>query len=126
MAALPTMLKGDTAMTPILFIKLLRDMRTIWSRIVLMVVAMSVTLIVFSAVLYARGITNREFPRAYLSTDPASATILFERGLDAEKMAAIAAEARKQPGIIDAAVRIQFTLQVQQEDGGWRSSPLQL
>ena len=119
------MLKGDAAMTPLLFVKLLRDLRTIWPRIVLMILAMSFTLIVFSGVFYTRGITGREMPRAYLSTNPASATILFEGGLDADQMAVIAAEARKQPGIIDAAARTQFTLQVQQE-GGWGPNPLQI
>ncbi|HEX9387214.1 MAG TPA: FtsX-like permease family protein [Anaerolineales bacterium] len=115
-------------MTPILFIKLLRDMQTIWPRIVLMVIAMSVTLIVFSGVLYTRGITGRETSRSYLSTNPASATILFERGIDAEEMAAIAAAARKQSGIINAAPRTQFTLQTKQEGGreAWGPSPLQI
>lgn len=113
-------------MTRLLFIKLLRDLQGAWARIVLMVVAMSITLVVFSGVLYTRGITGREIPRGYLSTNPASATILFERGLDADKMAAIAAEARKQPGIIDATPRTQFTLQIQQEGGGWGPNPLQI
>lgn len=113
-------------MTPLLFIKLLRDLQTIWPRIVLMILAMSFTLVIFSGVLYTRGITGREMPRAYLSTNPASATILFERGLDADEMAAVAAEARKQPGIIDAAARTQFTLQIQQEGGGWGPNPLQI
>jgi len=126
MAASPTKLNDEAAMTPLLFVKLLRDLRTIWDRIVLMILAMSVTLIVFSGVFYTRGIIGREMPRAYLSTDPASATILFKRGLDADQMEAIAAEARRQPGIIDAAVRTQLTLQVQQEGGGWGPYPLQI
>jgi len=91
-----------------------------------MILAMSVTLIVFSGVLYSYGIANREIPRAYLSTNPASATIIFNQRLDADQMAAIAADARKQPGIIDAAARTQFTLQVQQEGGGWGPNPLQI
>ncbi len=128
MAASLMILKGDAGMTPILFIKLLRDMQTIWPRIVLMVIAMSVTLIVFSGVLYTRGITGRETSRSYLSTNPASATILFERGIDAEEMAAIAAAARKQSGIINAAPRTQFTLQTKQEGGreAWGPNPLQI
>lgn len=113
-------------MTPLLFVKLLRDMQTIWPRIVLMIVAMCVTLIVFSGVLYTRGITGREIERSYLNTNPASATILFERGLDASQMATIAGEARKQPGIVNATPRTQLTLQVQQEGGGWGPNPLQI
>ncbi len=113
-------------MTRLLFVKLLRDLRGTWARIVLMIVAMSITLIMFSGVLYTWGVTGREMPRAYLSTDPASATIWLERGLNADEMAAIAAEARKQPGIIDATSRTQLTLQVQQEGGGWGPNPLQI
>ena len=112
-------------MTRLLYIKLLRDVRATWARLVLMVVAMSVTLVVFSGVLYVRGITGREIPRAYLSTSPASATILFKRALDASTMAAIAAEARMQPGIIDAAPRTQLTLQIQ-KGGRWGPNPIQI
>src|SRR5688500_16484497 len=107
--------KSDDAMTRLLFIKLLRDMESLWPRIVLMIAAMSITLIVFSGVLYTRGVTGREMPGAYLSTSPASATILLERKLDAGQMASIATEVRKQPGVINATARTQFTLQVQQE-----------
>jgi len=113
-------------MTRLLFVKLLRDMRLTWPRIVLMILAMSVTLVVFSGVLYTRGVTGREIRRAYLSTSPASATILFDRRLDLDRMKAIAAEARKQPGIIDTAVRTQLTLQVQQKGGEWGPYPLQI
>jgi putative ABC transport system permease protein len=41
-------------------------------------------------------------------------------------MAAIAADARTRPGIIDATARTQLTLQVQQEGGGWGPNPLQI
>jgi putative ABC transport system permease protein len=125
-------------MTPLLFTKLLRDLRTIWPRIVLMIIAMSITLMMFSAIVYTWGVTSREIRRAYLSTNPASATLLFERGLDAEQMAVIAASARTRPGIIDAAARTQLTLQVRQDEGlprrsreaakagGWGANPLQI
>jgi putative ABC transport system permease protein len=113
-------------MTRLLFVKLLRDLRGTWERIALMILAMSVTLVVLGGVLYTRGIVAREMPRAYLSTGPASATIHFEPALSAGQMAAIAAEARSRPGIIDAATRTQLTLQVQQEGGGWGPYPLQI
>jgi putative ABC transport system permease protein len=113
-------------MTSLLYTKLLRDLRASWPRIVLMILALSTTLVMFSGVLYTRGITGREMPRAYMSTNPASATLLFERGIDADRMATITAEVRKQPGVIDAAARTQLTLQVQQEGGGWGPNPLQL
>ncbi|MFZ5643222.1 MAG: FtsX-like permease family protein [Bacillota bacterium] len=113
-------------MTRLLFVKLFRDLRGTWERIVLMILALSITLVIFSAVLYTWGTTGREMQRAYLSTNPASATILFERGLDADQMEVIATEVRKQPGIIDAAARTQLTLQVQQKGGGWGPNPLQI
>ncbi|RWI36102.1 FtsX-like permease family protein [Mesorhizobium sp.] len=113
-------------MTRLLFIKLIRDLRTIWPRILLMIVAMSLTLAMFSGISYTWGITGRETLRSYSSTNPASATILFERGLDADKMAAIAKEAGKQPGIIDAAPRAQHKLQIFQEGGRWEPNPLQI
>jgi putative ABC transport system permease protein len=113
-------------MTPLLFIKLLRDLRTIRFRVVLMIVAMSITVVMFSAILYTWGVTRREIPRAYLSTNPASATMLLQRPLSPDDTADIVAEARKQPGIIEAAARTQFTLQVQQDGGRWGPNPLQI
>jgi putative ABC transport system permease protein len=114
-------------MTRLLFIKLLRDMQAIWPRIALMIIAMTVTLIVFSGVLYTRGITGREMKRGYLSTNPASATILFEDRLDAEKMENIVAEVRKQPEIIAATFRTQFTLPLQEQGSeAWGSVPIQI
>jgi len=117
---------GDATMTPILFIKLLRDLRGTWARIVLMILALSITLVVFSAVLYIWGISAREIPRDYLSTKPASATILIEGGLDADQTMAIGSEVRKQPGIIAATLRTQFKVLIQDEDGSWSPYPLQI
>jgi putative ABC transport system permease protein len=113
-------------MTCLLVVKLLRDLRATWTRVVLMVVAISVSLVVFSAVLYTCGIADREISRGYLSTNPASATVLLDRGVDAGQMAAIAAEARTRPGIIDATARTQFTTQIQHAGGRWRANPLQI
>lgn len=113
-------------MTRLLFVKLRRDLATIWPRIILMILAMTVTLIMFSGVVYTWGIAGREIRRAYVSTNPASATILLEHGLDAVRMASIAADARTQPGIIDAAPRTQLILQVQEDGGGWGPTPLQI
>jgi putative ABC transport system permease protein len=91
-----------------LAVKLRRDLRATWSRIVMMVIAIAVGLTVFSAVLYAWSTITRETEKAYLSTEPASATILLNRGIDAQQMAAIAAEARRRPGVIEATGRSQF------------------
>lgn len=113
-------------MTRLLFVKLLRDMRGTWGRIVLMVLALSITMVMFSGVLYTWGIASRDISSAYLGTNPASATILFEPERSVEDMAAIAAEARKRPGVIDTAARTQFTLQVQKKGGGWAANTLQI
>jgi len=113
-------------MTRLLFVKLLRDLRGTWARIVLMILALSITVVMFSAVLYIWGISAREMPRDYLSTNPASATILLEGDRDGDQLAAISAEARTQPGIIDATWRTQFKILIQGRDGGWSPYPLQI
>jgi putative ABC transport system permease protein len=99
-------------MTSLLTVKLRRDLRAAWPRFAMMAVAIAVSLTVFSAVLYAWSTISRETERAYLSTEPASATILLDRGVDAERMNAIAAEARKRPGVLEATARTQFTSEV--------------
>jgi putative ABC transport system permease protein len=98
--------------TSLLTVKLRRDLRATWPRLALMAVAIAVSLTVFSAVLYAWSTISRETERAYLSTEPASATILLDRGVDAERMKAIAAEARTRPGVLEATGRSQLTTEV--------------
>jgi putative ABC transport system permease protein len=99
-------------MSGMLTVKLRRDLRATWPRLAMMAVAIAVSLTVFSAVLYAWSTITRETERAYLSTEPASATILLDRGVDAERMKAIAAEARTRPGVLEATGRTQFTTEV--------------
>jgi putative ABC transport system permease protein len=111
--------------TSLLRVKLRRDLRASWSRFVLMVIAIAVSLTVFGGVLLAWAASNRETEQAYLSTEPASATILLDRPIDAEQMAAIAARARSRPGVIQAAGRTQFTGEVQ-VNGRLRENPLQV
>ena len=112
-------------MTGLLGVKLRRDLRVTWPRIALMMVAIAVSLIAFSTVLYAWSTIGRETERAYLSTEPASASIRFLPALDAEEMAAVAAGARTRPGVIEATGRSQFTTQVV-VDGREREIPLQV
>jgi putative ABC transport system permease protein len=107
-----------------LTVKLRRDLRATWPRIVMMVAAIAVGLTVFGAVLYAWSTITRETEKAYLSTEPASATILLNEGIDAEQMAAIAADARTRPGVIEASGRTQFTTDVR-VDGEERDNRLQ-
>jgi len=110
----------------LLTVKLRRDLRATWARIVLMVVAIAVSLTVFSAALYAWSASARQTEQAYLSTEPASATISFGPGVDAEEMAVIAAEARTRPGVIEATGRTQFSGRIQDNAGRWRDNALQV
>jgi len=106
-------------------VKLRRDLRASWSRFVLMAVAITVSLTVFGGVLTAWAAIGRETRGAYMSTEPASATIVLDSGIDVEKMAAIAAEAQKRPGVIAATGRTQFGTEVE-VNGQPRVSPLQV
>ncbi len=112
-------------MTSLLTVKLRRDLRATWSRFLLMVIAIAVSLTAFGGVLCAWAASSRETSSAYLSTEPASATILLDRAIDAEQMAAIAAQARGRPGVIEAAGRNQFTSEVE-VNGRLRDIPLQV
>ena len=112
-------------MSGLLTVKLRRDLRGSWSRFALMVVAIAVSLTVFGGVLYAWGAMGRESNRAYMSTEPASATILLDKAIDAERLAAITAQARSRPGVIEATGRTQFTGEVQ-VNGRSRELPLQV
>jgi putative ABC transport system permease protein len=68
---------------------------------------------------------GRETGDAYLSTEPASATILLDEPIDAGQMAAIATEARERPGVVEATGRTQFDSDVE-VDGRPREIPLQV
>ena len=112
-------------MTSLLTVKLRRDLRATWPRFLLMVIAIAVSLTAFSGVLYAWSASARETRSAYLSTEPASATILLDRPIDAGQMAAIAAEVRRRPGVIEATGRTQFTSEIE-VNGRLRDIPLQV
>ncbi len=112
-------------MTSLLAVKLRRDLRATWSRLLMMVIAIAVSLTVFGGVLLAWAGLGRESTNAYLGTEPASATIVLEEPIDAEQMAAIAVEARTRPGVIEATGRTQFTGAVT-VNGSLRESPLQV
>lgn len=107
-----------------LAVKLRRDLRASWPRFALMMVALAVSLTVFGGILSAWAIASRETGGAYLSTEPASATIVLEDGVDTETMADIAAEARQRPQVIEATGRTQFTSEVE-VDGEPGTVPLQ-
>jgi putative ABC transport system permease protein len=111
--------------TSLLTVKLLRDLRATWRRLALMVIAIAISLTVFGGVLFAWAATGRETGGAYTSTEPASATILLDQAVDADKMATIAAKARTRPGVIEATGRTQFTGDVE-VNGRARDIPLQV
>src|SRR5215207_1781422 len=108
-----------------MLVKLRRDLRASWSRFALMVVAIAVSLTVFGGVLFAWSATGRETSNAYTSTEPASATILLDRAIDARQMSGITAEVRKRPGVIEATGRTQFDSDIQ-VNGQSRDIPLQV
>jgi putative ABC transport system permease protein len=111
--------------TSLLTVKLLRDVRATWSRLLMMVIAIAVSLTVFGGVLFAWAALGRETANAYLSTEPASATILLDQPIGVEQMAAIAAEVRTRPGVIEATGRTQFTGEIE-VNGASRGSRLQV
>ncbi|HYF95862.1 MAG TPA: FtsX-like permease family protein [Symbiobacteriaceae bacterium] len=99
-------------MTSLLAVKLHRDLRATWSPFLLMVIAIAVSLTVFGGVLAAWATTGRETGSTYMGTEPASATIVFDRGVSTEQMASLAAAVRTRPGVIAATGRTQFTGEV--------------
>jgi putative ABC transport system permease protein len=109
----------------LLGVKLRRDLRASWPRFALMVVALAVSLTVFGGMLFAWATAGRETSGAYMSTEPASATVVLDEPVDGERMAAIVAEARTRPQVIEATGRTQFDTEVQ-VNGQPRTIPLQV
>src|SRR5919109_5639351 len=114
------MLKAEAAMTPRLFVKLLRDIQTSWERIVMMVLAISASLIVFSGMWYARTLVQSNTANGYMSTNPASARIRLEPGVMPEKTDEFIAAAKAEPGVIDATMRQVTNVKLQKESGGFK------
>jgi len=113
-------------MTRLLFIKLLRDLRTTRTRMVMMVVAISISLVAFGTVLYTRFIIDPQMSSGYISTNPASARIVLDRGIEPDQVDAIRTAALAEPGVIDATLRTVSTFQMQTQDGRLSAVPLQL
>jgi len=124
MDASPKIFKDEAAMTPLLFIKLLRDIRTTWERMVMMVIAISFSLIVFSGMLYARTLVLSNTASGYGSTNPASARITLEPGIIPDKTDEFIAAAKAEPGVIDATMRHVTNVKLQKESGGLKSLQL--
>jgi putative ABC transport system permease protein len=112
-------------MTRLLFIKLLRDLRTTWGRVVMMVVAISLSLIAFSTMLYARSIVDSQEGSGYASANPASARIMLDPEITPGQVETIRALALAEPGVIDATMRSVFSLPMQKEGGESSTTPLE-
>jgi len=112
-------------MSSLMTVKLGRDLRASWSRLALMVVAITVSLTAFGGILFAWTSIGRETSGGYMRTEPASATIVLDRPIDAGQMAAIATQARERPGVIEATGRTQFDSKVE-VNGHPRDAALQV
>src|ERR1041385_3750638 len=124
MAAWLKMFENEAAMTPRLFIKLLRDIQTSWERMLMMVLAISVSLIVFSGMWYARTLVLSNTTSGYMSTNPASARITLEPSIMPDQTDALIAAAKAEPGVIDATMRLVTNVKLQKESGGLKSLQL--
>ena len=118
------MFKGKAAMTPRLYIKLFRDIQTTWERLVMMVLAISVSLIVFSGMWYALTLVQSNTASGYMSTNPASARIRLEPGVMPDKIDEFLAIAKTEPGVIDASMRQVTNVKLRKESGGLKSLQL--
>ena len=81
--------------------KLTRDVRVERGRFLLMIAAVTVSLVGIGAVLGAFSILSREIARNYLGTRPASATLEIAGGVDA----ALLGEVRRHPLVAEAEAR---------------------
>src|SRR5918993_3298368 len=124
MVTSPTIHRAETTMTPRLFIKLLRDIQLSWERMVMMVIAISVSLMVFSGMWYARTLVQSNTASGYASTNPASARITLESGVMPEKISEIIAVAKAELQVIDATMRQITNVRLQKEKGGLKSPQL--
>ncbi len=83
------------------WLKLARDVWTERGRVLLMIAAITVSLIAVGVVLGAYAILGREIQASYLGTRPASATLEIPGGVDAALLAAV----RGHPAVAEAEAR---------------------
>ncbi|MCW6009196.1 FtsX-like permease family protein [Micromonospora sp. CPCC 205371] len=96
-------------------VKLARDLWVARGRVTVMVVGIAVALSGVGALLIARSVISRESAAAYAATNPASATLDVEGGVDAALLSAV----RARPRIVDATARQTIFTRVLVE-GQWR------
>ncbi len=90
----------------------------------MMVIAISVSLIVFSGMLYALTLVQSNTASGYGSTNPASARITLEPGVMPDTIDEFIATAKAGPGVIDATMRQLTNVRLQKESGGLKSLQL--
>ena len=90
----------------------------------MMVIAISVSLIVFSGIWYARTLVQSNTASGYLSTNPASARITLDPGVMPDKTDEFITTAKAEPGVIDATMRQVANIKLQKESGGLKSLQL--
>ena len=83
------------------WVKLLRDLMAEKGRILLMLTAVTVSIIAIGTVLGSYAVLTREIATNYLGTNPASATLVFEGDVDAH----VVELARQHPQVQDAEAR---------------------
>jgi putative ABC transport system permease protein len=103
-------------MTKLLFIKILRDLRATWGRTVSMIFAISLSLVAFSAMLYAFSIVDSQQSINYANANPASARIVLDPAALPDQVEAIRALAKTEPKVIDETMRSIFSAPIQGED----------
>ncbi|GAB3837928.1 FtsX-like permease family protein [Micromonospora andamanensis] len=96
-------------------VKMWRDLSAARGRVAVMILAIAVAMSGVGALLIARTVLVREAAAVYVGTNPASATLEVEGGVDA----ALLAQVRTRPGVTDAAARQTVLTRVRVGDQ-WR------
>ena len=97
--------------------KVWRDLWVARSRILMMLVAITLSLTAVGAVLTGKAINDRELQANYLGTHPASATIEVQGSLNRQILDTV----RAQPGVLDAAIRRTLSARIKaDESDSWR------
>src|SRR5258708_7781225 len=80
-----------------------------------MVLATAISVTALGTVLGAYGIVQREMPRSFVATTPASATLVTRAPIDDQ----VVTEARHRAGVVDAQARALISLRAEVEPEQW-------
>jgi putative ABC transport system permease protein len=95
--------------------KVRRDLWLTRGRTALLIATVAVSLTSLGTVLGAYAIVSREMRPSYLSTNPAAATVVLDRGADADLLAAV----RQRPDIAGAEARAMVRARVEIAPDAW-------